>query len=156
MRNDFIQMKRVVFRFRARVASLFTGAGGHWAHLDTVTNKVASLRKERRIYPAGHSILQTRCRINAAFPSLCPVAPVVTLVPQNFKAQHGNLDWEKSVEDNARFGRTTHALKQSGYHTLKIWMVDPGVVVQKLVVDLGGVRPSYLGPPESYRRPSTK
>ena len=75
----------------------------------------------------------------------------ITLVPENYTAQNGNADWEQSVKDNARFGHSTHPLTQPGYHTLKIWMVDPGVVIQKLVVDLGGVRPSYLGPPESYR-----
>jgi hypothetical protein len=75
---------------------------------------------------------------------------VVTLVPQNYNAQNGNRDWEKSVEDNARFSRTTHSVAEPGYHTLKIWMVDPGVVLEKLVVSPGGVKPSYLGPPESY------
>ena len=75
---------------------------------------------------------------------------VVTLVPGNYNAQNGNRDWEKSVEDNARESHTTHAIAAPGYHTLKIWMVDPGVVLEKLVVNLGGARPSYLGPPESY------
>ena len=77
---------------------------------------------------------------------------VVTLVPQDFIAQHGNMDWEKTVADNARRGRTGHELSKPGYHTLKIWMVDPGVVLEKIVVDCGGVRPSYLGPPESFHR----
>ena len=75
---------------------------------------------------------------------------MVTLVPPNYNARNGNRDWEKSVEDNARYGHTTHPLTKSGYHTLKFWMVDPGIMLQKLVVNLGGVKPSYLGPPESY------
>ena len=75
---------------------------------------------------------------------------VVILVPEKYNAHNGNRDWEKSVEDNARYGHTTHTLAKSGYHTLKFWMVDPGVVLQKLVVNPGGVKPSYLGPPESY------
>jgi hypothetical protein len=77
---------------------------------------------------------------------------VVTLVPADYKAQNGNRDWEKIVGDNARYARTTHTLAQPGYHILKYWMVDPGVVLQKVVVDLGGVKPSYLGPPESFHR----
>jgi hypothetical protein len=66
---------------------------------------------------------------------------------------HNTLkDWEKSVEDSVRHVTTTHTLAAPGYHTLKFWMVDPGVVLEKLVVDLGGLKPSYLGPPESARR----
>jgi hypothetical protein len=75
----------------------------------------------------------------------------VTFVPPEYNARNGNRDWEKSVEDNARFSHTSHTLAKSGYHTLKFWMVDPGIVLQKLVVNPGGVKPSYLGPPESYR-----
>jgi hypothetical protein len=66
-------------------------------------------------------------------------------------ARNSLADWETSVRDSVRKVKSSHSLAQSGYHTLKFWMVDPGVVLQKLVVDLGGVKPSYLGPPESYR-----
>ena len=67
-------------------------------------------------------------------------------------AQNSVEDWGTSVKDSVRKVRSTHLLARSGYHTLKFWMVDPGVVLQKLVVNLGGVKPSYLGPPESFHR----
>jgi len=76
-------------------------------------------------------------------------AQTVTLVPGTYRTGDGNRDWEKSVEDNARVSRTRHGIHARGYHTLRIVMVDPGVVLEKIVIDCGGVRPSYLGPPES-------
>ncbi|MFD2098620.1 glycosyl hydrolase 115 family protein [Flagellimonas iocasae] len=57
--------------------------------------------------------------------------------------------WNNSVTDHIKKKRTEHESIKPGKHTLKIWMIDPGVVFQKFVLDLGGLRPSYLGPPES-------
>ncbi|GAB4029145.1 glycosyl hydrolase 115 family protein [Spirosoma gilvum] len=61
--------------------------------------------------------------------------------------------WEKSVANNIRILTSQHTLAKPGEHILKFWMVDPAVVLQKLVVDFGGLKPSYLGPPESFYRP---
>ncbi len=75
---------------------------------------------------------------------------VITLVPADYNAQNGNRDWEKSVSDNARFSKTIHKIESPGYHKMKIWMIDPGIVIQKIMVNTGGLKESYLGPPESY------
>ncbi|KAF4406532.1 glycosyl hydrolase 115 family protein [Streptomyces lycii] len=62
-----------------------------------------------------------------------------------------NKQWARNTSDNATVTVTEHTIAEAGVHTLKFWMVDPTVVVQKLVVDTGGLKPSYLGPPESER-----
>jgi hypothetical protein len=60
--------------------------------------------------------------------------------------------WETAVKDSVRKTESVHTVPAAGYHTLKFCMVDSGLALQKLVVDMGGVKPSYLGPPESYRK----
>jgi hypothetical protein len=60
--------------------------------------------------------------------------------------------WERAVSDNVLTAVTRHRLAGPGEHVLRFWMVDPGVVLQKLVVERNAVRPSYLGPPESFHR----
>ncbi len=62
-----------------------------------------------------------------------------------------NRQWERNTSDNVNRTSTVHHISAPGVHVLKFWMVDPAVVVQNLVVDTGGLKPSYLGPPESTR-----
>jgi hypothetical protein len=76
---------------------------------------------------------------------------IINLVSRDYDAKNGNKDWEQTVSDNFRKGSSRHLIGKPGYHILKIWMVDPGVVLQKIVVNTGGLKPSYLGPPESGR-----
>lgn len=59
--------------------------------------------------------------------------------------------WGKWVADNIIVKTTTHVVKKTGKHVLKYWMVTPAVVLQKLVINAGGLKDSYLGPPETRR-----
>lgn len=65
----------------------------------------------------------------------------------NLHADNSERAWAKSVSDNIRISTSQHTLQRAGRHTLKIWAVDPGIVLQKIVIDWGGVKKSYLGPP---------
>jgi hypothetical protein len=57
--------------------------------------------------------------------------------------------WTKSVGDHIKIRGSKHKIDLPGKHTLKIWMVDPGIVFQRFMIDAGGLKSSYLGPVES-------
>ncbi len=76
---------------------------------------------------------------------------VVTAVPEHYAVGDGAEDWGQTVKNGVRRVRCQFELAEPGEHTLKFRMVDPGVVLEKLVVNTGEVKPSYLGPPESFR-----
>ncbi|MBP4136770.1 glycosyl hydrolase 115 family protein [Flavobacterium geliluteum] len=44
---------------------------------------------------------------------------------------------------------TKHTISKTGRHVLRFRVLDPGIVLQKILIDTGGLKPSYLGPPES-------
>jgi hypothetical protein len=111
--------------------------------------------------PGGEVTVTTTCgpalnfagkpvRYAVAFDAQPP--QIVTLVPANLTAHHSNRQWVTAVMDNAHRASSKHVLSGAGAHVLRIWMVDPGVVLQKIVIDCGGLKRSYLGPPESIRR----
>ena len=63
--------------------------------------------------------------------------------------QTPSRQWSLNVLNATTTGASTHEITTAGAHTLKIYMVDAGVVLDKIVIDTGGLRPSYLGPPET-------
>jgi hypothetical protein len=65
-------------------------------------------------------------------------------------------DWRKAVVE----GGWTSTIQlddeiKSGVHELSLQLLEPGVVLQKVIIDVGGYKPTALGPPES-RKVSTR
>ncbi|WP_343532859.1 glycosyl hydrolase 115 family protein [Pedobacter sp.] len=61
-------------------------------------------------------------------------------------ASGADASWSNAVMDNARTITSKHLFKTTGKHTVKIWMVDPAVVLEKIVVYMDKLPQSYLGP----------
>ncbi len=57
--------------------------------------------------------------------------------------------WNKWVGESIIIKTSKHKIASPGKHVIKYWMVNSGVVLQKMVADFGGLSPSYLGPPET-------
>ena len=73
--------------------------------------------------------------------------------PQTVSIHSNTSDdtWRGWVRDNANVSVSKHTVS-AGAHTLKFWMLDAGVVLQKLVVETGTLGVSYLGPPSTMPR----
>ena len=47
--------------------------------------------------------------------------------------------------------RSIHQLTKKGIHTLRIRPLNPGIVIEKILIHAGGLKPSYLGAPETRK-----
>jgi hypothetical protein len=61
----------------------------------------------------------------------------------NYRGELGQWQAEHIIQSV-----TSHELS-SGKHVLRFRILEPGIVLQKMVLDTGGLKPSYLGAPES-------
>ncbi len=60
-----------------------------------------------------------------------------------------SIQWKDNVRRNASKNITRHYIDRPGKHTIKLWMVDTGIAYDKIVIDLGGLKISYIGPDET-------
>lgn len=69
--------------------------------------------------------------------------PVMT--PSTSSFEYAQI-WYESVLKNCRINKTTLHIDKPGKHTVKIICGDAGTVLQKVVLDFGGMKRSYMGP----------
>jgi hypothetical protein len=73
------------------------------------------------------------------------VRPVSTVPPY----KEGQA-WQQAVIENGWTSVVELAgVIETGAHELSLWLLEPGVVLQKIVLDMGGYKDSALGPSES-------
>ncbi|MFS2109275.1 glycosyl hydrolase 115 family protein [Sphingomonas sp. Sphisp140] len=61
-------------------------------------------------------------------------------------------DWSDGVERNAITSVTDWPALAAGDHRLRVYALDPGVVLDSFVIDLGGLAKAYLAPPETVAK----
>lgn len=70
------------------------------------------------------------------------------MLPQDFAAGESR-HWEEAVMNNAHAHTTRHRLT-AGVHRLRVYLLDPALVLQRLVLSRKALPSTYLGPPESF------
>jgi len=73
------------------------------------------------------------------------------LVTVDSLGENTEKDWAQAVTDGVRKTSISLPRVPAGDHTLHLWSIDPALVVEKIVLTYSQPKPSYLGPPESYR-----
>lgn len=101
-----------------------------------------------RLLPTYPLVMGSGLRLAVAVDNEAPIPVAVT---EGFKPE--SRQWDRRVLSNAT--EAVVKLPQplaAGWHDLHLVAVDAGVFVDKIVLDFGGLYPSYDGPPETRIR----
>jgi hypothetical protein len=73
---------------------------------------------------------------------------VKVFIPETQKSEtFQGRDFYENARNNARIMRFNQTVGTAGRHTLKITMVDPTIVLEKIIIHDRWLAPSYFGPP---------
>ena len=65
----------------------------------------------------------------------------------HYRGELGRWQSDRIIETNIDL-----SVKQAGEHTIRIRVLDPAIVFQKIMLDMGGLKRTYLGAPESQMK----
>lgn len=75
---------------------------------------------------------------------------IMETLPRSFIAgDYNNKEWCEGVLDNIRISNLLYEMKK-GLNKLKVYHIDAGVVLERIVISKDPLKESFLGPKESY------
>ena len=92
---------------------------------------------------APHAGIGVRCAV-----AIDDAEPVIV----DFQTFGRSETWKENVLKNATVKSVKQIVNTAGKHTLKIWMVDAGVMIDQVLIDLGGWKKSYAFPKETVKK----
>lgn len=119
--------------------------------------KSPELHYQVYVFSPGEFAVSTRCVPTHGLHDECGLRYALAfddqrpqIVDVETRGNEHDKQWQQNVLRGAAINTTRHQIPTVGSHTLRIWMVDPGVVIDQIFMDAGGIRQSYLGPPETW------
>lgn len=67
----------------------------------------------------------------------------------DFKTVGRTEEWKQNVLRNSAIKKVEGQTINPGKHTLRIYMIDPGVILDRIVIDMGGLKKAYSVIPET-------
>lgn len=67
----------------------------------------------------------------------------------DFRTYGRSEEWKQNVLRNNAIKKVTMPSMKKGKHTLKVYAIDPGVILDRIIIDLGGLKNPYSVLPES-------
>jgi autotransporter-associated beta strand protein len=128
-----------------------TVSGGGMTVLPTTTSSVElaglatqapSLTYQFYTFSSGAAAVQLAClpthKINSEHPGCRYAVSLNGAAPQvvDIDANENSAAWSANVLRATAFGRSSHTIANPGLQTLKVWMMDPGVVLDKVNVTI--------------------
>lgn len=71
-------------------------------------------------------------------------APQIINFNGHYKGELGRWQADHIIKSD-----TKHKVEKAGKHTLRFRVLEPGIVLQKILINTGGLKPTFLGAPES-------
>ncbi|HEX3029724.1 MAG TPA: glycosyl hydrolase 115 family protein [Clostridia bacterium] len=99
--------------------------------------------------PTNNLAIGSRLKFAVSFDGANPVAD--DALEPNFKAcDNSNYNWTSDIMRCAHITTTSSFNLTKGTHTMRIYGLDAGLVLQKFVLSFGALPGSYYGPEESF------